>query len=75
MGVFAAVAQMPALAQELPQTTGETKKKKKKKKIAREFPGGLVVRIQGFHCCIPGSIPGLGTEIPHHMAAKNNKIK
>ena len=29
-----------------------------------EFPGGLVVRILGFHCCGLGSIPGRGTEIP-----------
>ena len=28
-------------------------------------PGGLVVGIWCFHCCGPGSIPGLGTEIPH----------
>ena len=27
----------------------------------REFPGGLVLRILGFHC--PGSIPGQGAEI------------
>ena len=25
-------------------------------------PDGLVVRIPGFHCCGPGSIPGQGTE-------------
>ena len=29
-----------------------------------EFPGGLVVRIPGFPCHDPGSIPGQGTEIP-----------
>ena len=28
-----------------------------------EFPGGLVVRIPGFHCCGQGSVPGQGTEI------------
>ena len=28
-----------------------------------EFPGGLVVRIQGFHQCSLGSIPGLESEI------------
>ena len=28
----------------------------------REFPGGLMVRILGFHC--QGSIPCQGTEIP-----------
>lgn len=30
-----------------------------------ELPGDLVVRIQCFHCYGPGSISGLGTEIPH----------
>ena len=34
-----------------------------KKEREREFPGGLVVRIPGFHCGGPGSIPGQGTEI------------
>ena len=29
-----------------------------------ELPGGLVLRIPGFHCCGLVSIPGLGTEIP-----------
>ena len=29
----------------------------------REFPGGLVLRILGFHCHGLGSIPGWGTEI------------
>ena len=29
-----------------------------------EFPGGLVVRILGFHCHIPGSIPAEGIKIP-----------
>ena len=34
-----------------------------------ECPGGLVVRIQRFHQCGPGSIPGLGIEIkPLHTA-------
>lgn len=28
-----------------------------------EFPGGLVVRVEGFHCCFLGSISGWGTEI------------
>ena len=32
-----------------------------------EFPGGPVVRIPGFHCQGPGSIPGRGTEIPQAM--------
>ena len=34
-----------------------------KKKTHWKFPGGLVIRIQRFHCCGPGSIPGQGTEI------------
>ena len=29
----------------------------------REFPGGPVVGTWHFHCCGPGSIPGLGTKI------------
>ena len=41
-----------------------------------EFPGGLVVRIPGFHCHGPGSIPGQGTEIPqptrHSQKTKQN---
>ena len=39
------------------------------KKLAREFPGGLVVRIQHFYCCSPGSIPDPGTEISVPAAA------
>ena len=39
-----------------------------------EFPGGLVVRIQDFHCCGLDSIP-LGTEIPHQAPATCGKIK
>ena len=36
-----------------------------------EFPGGLVVRIGHFHCCSPGSIPGLGIDIEStHATAK-----
>lgn len=32
----------------------------------REFPGGRIVRTQCFHHCWGlGSIPGLGTELPH----------
>ena len=29
----------------------------------RDFPGGLIVRTPGFHCCGPGSFPGQGNEI------------
>ena len=35
----------------------------KKKKRYREFPGGLVVKTQHFHCHGLGSIPGWGPEI------------
>ena len=31
----------------------------------QEFPGALLVRIPGFHCHGPGSIPSQGTEIAH----------
>ena len=37
--------------------------------LGREFPAGLVVRIWCFHHCGPGSIPGLGTEIPDQATA------
>ena len=43
-----------------------------------EFPGSLVVRIQGFHCCGLGSIPGQGTEIlqaAQHGEKKRKKEK
>ena len=37
--------------------------------VSREFSGDRVVRTLHFHCYDPGSIPGLGTEIPHQVAA------
>ena len=40
-----------------------------------EFPGGLVVRIPGFHCHGLGSIPGWGTEIPQDMWCGQKKKK
>ena len=40
-----------------------------------KFPGGLVVRILGFHCCNLGSVPGWGSEIPQAMQCGKNKIK
>ena len=43
--------------------------------MMREFPGGIVVRIQCFHHCGPGSIPGLGTLIPHQAATRCKKKK
>ena len=38
------------------------------------FPGGLVVRIQRFHCCDPGSIPGRETEISQAAQRIQKKI-
>ena len=41
-----------------------------------EFPGGLVVRIPGFHCLGLGSIPGGGkvrSRQPHGVAKKEKK--
>ena len=35
-----------------------------------EFPGGLVVRIPGIHCCGPGSVPAWTTKI---LQAKKRK--
>ena len=42
-----------------------------------DLPGGLVVRIPGFHHCGPGSIPGQGTENPvrHSVQQKKKKKK
>ena len=51
---------------------------KKIKLYLREFPGGLVVRILGFHCHGSGSVPGQGTEIPQaawHDQKKRRKRK
>ena len=48
------------------------------KNYRREFPGGLVIRIPGFHCRDPGSIPDRGTEIPQasqHGQKQTNKQK
>ena len=40
-----------------------------------EFPGGLWVRIQHFHCCGLGTIPGLGSRIAPQAAAFCGKRK
>ena len=46
------------------------------KRRTREFPGGLIVRAWYFDNCGPGSIPGLGANIPHQAAAHySNKTK
>ena len=40
-----------------------------------EFPGGLMVRAQHFHCCGLGSIPDLGTVIVDQATAHHGKKK
>ena len=45
------------------------------KKNHKEFPGGIIVRNQCFHHHGPGSIPGLGTDIPHQATAHGDKKK
>ena len=46
------------------------------KRLNYEFPGGLVVRIPGFHSCGPCSIPGWRTEIQKLCgAAKKINLK
>lgn len=47
-------------------------RKGKERRWGAEFAGGLVVMIQHFHCCNPGSILGLGSEIPHQAIAYLN---
>ena len=39
------------------------------------FPGGLVVRILGFHSWGPGSVPGPGTEILQAVAWPKKKSR
>ena len=39
--------------------------------LSREFPGGLLVRILGFHC--PDSIPDWGTGVPQAVWCGKNK--
>ena len=40
-----------------------------------EFPGGLVVRIPGFHCHDLGSVPNQGTEILKIMLINQEEKK
>lgn len=40
-----------------------------------EFPSDLLISTQHFHCCSPGLIPGLGTEILHQVAAFSGQKK
>ena len=46
-----------------------------KKTSICEFPGGLVIKIQWFHCQGQGSIPGQGTEIPKDIRCRGKKTK
>ena len=39
----------------------------------REFPGGLVVRILGFHCHGPSSVSDRGSEILQDLWSKRKK--
>ena len=48
---------------------------RKEKKSQREFPGGLVVRTWCFPGYGPGSISGLGTEIPHEATTADDGRK
>ena len=38
-----------------------------------KFPGGLMVRVLGFHCSGQGSVPGRGTEIVQAKKRKEDK--
>ena len=38
-----------------------------------KFPGGLMVRVLGFHCSGQGSVPGGGTEIVQSKKRKEDK--
>ena len=46
-----------------------------KKTSICEFPGGLVIKIQWFHCHGQGLIPGQGTEIPKDIRCREKKKK
>ena len=43
--------------------------------LLKEFPGGLVVNILGFHSCGLGSTPGQGTEILQAICPGKKKKK
>ena len=52
-------------------------KRSQLKKVYREFPGGLLAKILGFHCHGLSSKPGWKTEIPQatwHGKKKSKKI-
>ena len=44
-----------------------------KKSLLGQFPRGPEVRIQHIHYCGPGSISGLGTEIPYQATASHGQ--
>ena len=46
-----------------------------KELLTQGFPGGLVVRMPGFHCLGPGSIAGWGTEIPQAARCSQKKTR
>lgn len=46
-----------------------------KKEASGMFPDDVVVGIWSFYRCSPGSIPGLGTEIPYQATALCGKEK
>lgn len=45
------------------------------KQVFSKIPGGLVVTVQHFHRCSPGSTPDLETEIPHQAIALHGQRK
>ena len=59
---------IPHVVEQLsPHTTTRVHAPQWKIQTNREFPGGLVVRIPGFHCRGLVSIPDWGTETPQAM--------
>ena len=56
-------------------TISKANYEKQKEKHLQEFPGGPVVRTQGFHCRSLGSIPGQGTKIPASHKVQTEKKK
>lgn len=46
---------------------------KPKKSKSKEFPGGLLVRTQRFHCYGPGSVPGWETPQRKKKGEKKEK--
>lgn len=61
--------QLSELSQSLSTLATSARMQKHRPRI----PGGLVVRILGFHC--PGSIPGLGAEILQASRCEHKQIQ